>query len=203
MFDFKRKAKRKSLSRVWRTLGTLWSQQYEVTEIYGTVTNLHWTAHQPLAFQRTGTTSQFGSEIFLLTKFQLFSSVTIEFQLQKYYLQLSTSCCVLFVVKQTPVTLKALCFIQIFQKRHKTRLPFKKNIKLQWSNRNNSSQRKVRDNSGTSWSWAHQGRCQRCWAPGSRPESHGAGRLKELVLVRQRWGADTHFWSRWNGTMAE
>lgn len=39
--------------------------------------------------------------------------MTIEFQLQKYYLLLSTYVCVSFVVKKTSVTLKPQCFIQI------------------------------------------------------------------------------------------
>lgn len=41
----RRKVKRKSLSWVWRTLGILWSQQHDVTEIYGNATGFHLTAN--------------------------------------------------------------------------------------------------------------------------------------------------------------
>lgn len=187
MFDLKRKAKRKSLSRVWRTLGTLWSQQREVTEIYGNVTNLHLTANQRPAFQRTGTTSQFGSQIFLCKKFRWFSSVAVEFQLQRHYLQWSTYFGALFGVKKTSVTLKPLCFIQIILEKKENQITFKKYVKLRCTNRNNSSWRKIGDNSGTSWSWAHQGRCQRWRMPGSRPEIR-AGRPRGTCVCQASLG---------------
>lgn len=183
MFDFKRKAKRKSLSQVGRTLGTLWSQQCDVTKIYKNVAHLHLTADRPWAFQRTGTNLSVWVRDFFLQK-----GSTVQFSghwiAAPEILSTTEHLFLCFISGQENTSDSKTCMLypNCFRREIKPGY-LQKNIELQGSNRNNSSCRKISDNSGESCSWAQQGIWQRWWVLGSH---HGAGRLTGTCVHQAR-----------------